>query len=78
MASKRLTEARKKLGGILIETAQGAKISVDEAPLPQEYGDGDLIELDPGHHVVVSETADGRQEKPIKVKLGKVTRVAFD
>jgi len=78
VASKRLTEARKKLGGILVEAAQGAKISVDEEALPQGYEDGDLIELDPGHHVVVAELGTVRQEKSIKVKLGKVTKVAMD
>jgi len=69
-ASKRLAEARKKLGGILIETAQGSRISVDQEPLPQGYEDG--------HHVVVAELGDRRQERSIKVKLGKVTRVSFD
>ncbi|WP_394833438.1 hypothetical protein LVJ94_43725 [Pendulispora rubella] len=78
IASKRLAEARKKLGGILVEAAQGAKISVDEEPLPQGYEDGDLIELDPGHHVVVAELGPLRQERSIKVKLGKVTKVAMD
>ncbi|WP_394843901.1 hypothetical protein LZC95_43465 [Pendulispora brunnea] len=78
VASKRLAEARKKLGGILVEAAQGSKISVDEEPLPQGYEDGDLIELDPGHHVVVAELGTLRQERSIKVKLGKVTKVAMD
>ncbi|WP_394823594.1 hypothetical protein [Pendulispora albinea] len=77
MASKRLAEARKKLGGILVE-AQGARILVDQEPLPEGYEEGDLIELDPGHHVVVAETGEKRRERSIKVKLGKVARVLFD
>lgn len=61
---------------VVVKGASGAKLTVDDVPVPPALV-GLPLRLNPGHHVVVANTAASRGEKTIDVAEGAKTEVVI-